>query len=319
MSLSHEDIAKELEEYKNLVNSAREKVKKLQYPGEVQKIKAGFQATVTGADAALGGVGHLVQGGLEYAQGIGASNLASAEAAAKKTAARALEALSSWMPFRYGETARAKASDLNSGAVSAEQEALMQEINADHARMTAEEKANEEFKVAAEISSADFLDGPDLSFEAAERFFKNVEKNIDKIQKLLDRKDPKFCEKNPDKDLSKLTLLIKHAKEDVKNDSEQVVKSLSEDKRRGFWNNLGTSVSQAFESMGNAIKNTYKSKTTSGYIKHLKATAVKNAGFPTAALGVALNKAKKDAKDLENKLKEDPKIDFPRPKKRKEF
>ncbi len=319
MSLSHEDIAKELEEYKNLVNSAREKVKKLQYPGEVQKIKAGFQATVTGADAALGGVGHLVQGGLEYAQGMGASNLASAKAAAKKIAAGALGAVSSCMPFGYDETARAKARDLNSEAISAEQEALIQEINADAALMTAGERANEEFKIAAEASAEDFLDDPDLSFEAAERFFKNVEKNIDKIQKLLDRKDPKFCEKNPDKDLSKLTLLIKHAKEDVKNDSEQVVKSLSEGKRRGFWNNLGTSVSQAFESMENAIKNTYKSKTTSGYKKYLRVQAVKKAGFPTAALGAALASAKAEAKALETKLKEDINLDFPRPKKRKEF
>jgi len=319
MSLSHQDILKELEEYRSLVQTARKKVKNLQYPPTAEKIKSGLKAAVSQADAHLEGAGHLIQGGLQYAQGMGAANLAAMEAGAKASAASALNAVTGWIPFGYDENAREKARELKSEAISAEQEALMAELGADAKLMAAEEKAQAEFNAADEIRAEDFSSfTPDLSFEAAERFFKNVEKNIEKIEKLLDRKKPAFCQEDPDADMKKLNLLIKHAKEDVNNDFSQLNKTLSKDARRGVWNNLCTSVSQTFESIQLAVKNKYQSVITERSVKIARTLELKNEGFPQSAFNKkqALAKAKSKANELESKLAKDFSAEF-KPKKKK--
>ncbi len=316
----HEQILVDLKEYKELVEQARKKTHDLQYPPIEDKVEAGFKAAVTQVDTVLGGVGHLAQGGVQYAKGMGDAGLSSAAAGSKAALATALNAVSGYLPRGWEVSARKKASELKTDALFDQNDALVAELNAEVAFDAADKKAQVEFNAANEITSKDFLDfTADLSFEAAERFFKNIEKNIGKIEELLNRTDPAFCAKDPDKDLSKLNLLIKHAKEDVTHDSKQLLKSLAKDGRRVAWDNLCTSVSQAFESMRNAIKNSVKSKLTSTLAKAARVEDLKKKGFPTTALGATLTKAKNDAKSLETKLKEDINLDFPRPKKRKEF
>lgn len=166
---------------------------------------------------------------------------------------------------------------------------------------------------------------PDLSFEAAARFFKNVDENIGKIEALLNRKKPPFCSEDPESDMSKLRMLIKHSREDVKHDASQVKKNQWPHLKRDFWDNVETAISQKFETLGNDISNWFKkSLRTKQEVQKAKSAM---GGFPTAALEQlktssaylptdrTLGDERKAASDLENKL--DKETNYIKPKKKK--
>lgn len=141
------------------------------------------------------------------------------------------------------------------------------------------------------LSVPDF--DPDLSFEDVARLFKNVEKNIDKIQKLLARENPKFCSENPDKDISEFRLLLKHAQEDIARDSTQIKKSLPDKFRRTEWDHFCTNISKKLEKFANKLDMWFKSLKTS------KAEKVQKIADLNKKKGSFLGKARQEAEKLQ--------------------
>lgn len=168
---------------------------------------------------------------------------------------------------------------------------------------------------------------PDLSFQAAARFFKNVDENIGKIEALLTREKPPFCSEDPESDMSELRMLIKHSQEDAQHDASQVKKNQWPHLKRDFWDNVETAISQKFETLGNDISNWFKKLLRTKKEVDKAKEAIKKGGFPTAALDQlktsnpylptnrTLGDERKAVSDLETKLHNE--TDYIKPKRKK--